>query len=223
MDGPLLVAAGISLAAGLVSFASPCVLPLVPGYLAFVSGLTGAQAQGTVRARWTGVLGSVLFVLGFATVFTILGGAFGALGRVLAENRDVVSVVGGALVLLMGLFLLGVLRPAAAERDTRRLSQVRRGGLAAAFPLGVVFGAAGHRASGRRWRASSRSRPRAAGRPRPRARSWPSSTRWGWGCPSWPWRWPWAGRAGCWPSYDGTAWPSSGWAARRWCSSGCCC
>ena len=140
VDGPLLVAAGVSVAAGVVSFASPCILPLVPGYLAFVGGLTGADAAATGRGRWTGVLGAVLFVLGFAAVFTVLGGAFGALGRSLAEHRQVVALVGGALVLVMGLVLLG-LRPAVVEQDRRAFGLIRRGGLAAAFPLGVVFGA----------------------------------------------------------------------------------
>jgi cytochrome c-type biogenesis protein len=132
-SGPLLGAAVVSAAAGAVSFASPGVLPLVPGYLAFVSGLSGAQLdEGSGRARGTVLAGSGLFVLGFAVFFTAIGGAFGALGRELSAQRQVVGVVGGVVVLLMGLFLLGVLRP-------RRLS--RRTGLLGAFPLGLVFGA----------------------------------------------------------------------------------
>jgi cytochrome c-type biogenesis protein len=139
---PLTIALAVSAAAGVVSFASPCVLPLVPGYLAFASGLAGAE-PGAVRGRGRGtvLLASVLFVLGFAVFFTLLGGAFGGLGSLLAEQRQLVGAVGGVLVLAMGLFLLGVLRPAAMERDARALSLVRRGGLLGAFPLGVVFAA----------------------------------------------------------------------------------
>ncbi|CAN5125239.1 cytochrome c biogenesis protein CcdA [soil metagenome] len=137
---PLTVAIAISAAAGAVSFASPCVLPLVPGYLAFASGLYGARAEDG-RGRGTVLLASVLFVLGFAVFFTLLGGAFGALGRALAEHRQLVGALGGVLVVGMGLFLLGVLRPAALEREARALSLVRRGGLLGAFPLGLVFAA----------------------------------------------------------------------------------
>lgn len=139
---PLTVGLAVSVAAGAVSFASPCVLPLVPGYLAFASGLAGsAGRQGSAGARRTVLLGSVLFVLGFAVFFTLLGGAFGGLGRLLAEQRQLVGALGGVLVLAMGLFLLGVLRPAVMEREARALSLVRNGGLLGAFPLGVVFAA----------------------------------------------------------------------------------
>ena len=137
---PLTVAIGVSAAAGAVSFASPCVLPLVPGYLAFASGLSGAQSGGA-RGRGTVLLASILFVLGFAVFFTVLGGALGGLGRAVAEHRQVVGAVGGVLVIGMGLFLLGVLRPRVMEQEARALSLVRRGGLLGAFPLGLVFAA----------------------------------------------------------------------------------
>jgi cytochrome c-type biogenesis protein len=141
-SAPLTVAIAVSAAAGLVSFASPCVLPLVPGYLAFASGLSGARSlDGGGRARGTVLLASLLFVLGFAVFFTLLGGAFGGFGRALAEHRQLVGALGGVLVIAMGLFLLGVLRPAAMEREARALSRVRRGGLLGAFPLGLVFAA----------------------------------------------------------------------------------
>jgi cytochrome c-type biogenesis protein len=136
---PLTVAIAVSAAAGVVSFASPCVLPLVPGYLAFASGLSGARSGG--RGRGTVLLASVLFVLGFAVFFTVLGGAFGGLGRAVAEHRQLVGALGGVLVIAMGLFLLGVLRPAVMEQEARAISRVRRGGLLGAFPLGLVFAA----------------------------------------------------------------------------------
>jgi len=137
---PLAIGIAVSAAAGAVSFASPCVLPLVPGYLAFASGLSGATRNGPAGSRRTVLLASVLFVLGFALFFTLLGGAFGGLGRQLAEHRQLVGAVGGVLVLAMGLFLLGVLRPRVMEQEARALS-LARGGLAGAFPLGVVFAA----------------------------------------------------------------------------------
>ncbi len=140
--GPLLVAASVSVAAGAVSFASPCVLPLVPGYLAFVSGLSGVQIdRGGTKARGTVLAGSALFVLGFAVFFTLIGGAFGALGRELAAQRQVVGIVGGVLVLVLGLFLLGIVRPRRLEGEARAMRLARRTGLLGAFPLGIVFGA----------------------------------------------------------------------------------
>jgi cytochrome c-type biogenesis protein len=140
-NAPLTLAIAVSAAAGTVSFASPCVLPLVPGYLAFASGLSAARDGGTARGRGTVLAASVLFVLGFAVFFTLLGGAFGGLGRALSEHRQLVGALGGVLVIAMGLFLLGILRPAVMEQEARALSLVRRGGLLGAFPLGLVFAA----------------------------------------------------------------------------------
>jgi cytochrome c-type biogenesis protein len=144
-SGSLVVAAAISVAAGAVSFASPCVLPLVPGYLAFVSGLSGADLanprEGGGPARGVVVAGAGLFVLGFAIFFTLIGGAFGALGQVLVAQRGLLGRLGGILVIALGLFLLGLWRQRRLERERRALGLVRRGGLLAAFPLGVVFGA----------------------------------------------------------------------------------
>jgi len=169
-DGPLLGAALVSFAAGAVSFGSPCVLPLVPGYLAFVSGLSGAEAvaastvpvntvPASIRPAGIGpastvpadetrlrqppvvLAGAVLFVLGFAVFFTLVGGAFGALGTQLAAHRTAVDRLGGAFVVALGLFMLGVVRPAFLEREGRPLRLVRTSGLGAAFPLGLVFGA----------------------------------------------------------------------------------
>jgi cytochrome c-type biogenesis protein len=143
-SGSLVVAAGISVAVGAVSFASPCVLPLVPGYLAFVSGLSGADLADRHEdggpARGVIVAGAGLFVLGFA-IFTLIGGAFGALGQALAAQRGLLGRLGGILVFTLGLFLLGIWRPRRLERERRALGLVRRGGLLAAFPLGVVFAA----------------------------------------------------------------------------------
>jgi cytochrome c-type biogenesis protein len=154
-DGPLLVAAGVAALVGLISFASPCVLPLVPGYLAYVSGLVGAGvpapapapgASGGVatavrtderspRARM--VLGAVLFVLGFTAVFVAFGAAFGGLGRLMLEYADVLNRVFGVVTILVGLAFLGWLP---LLQRTKRLSARPAAGLAGAPLLGVVFG-----------------------------------------------------------------------------------
>ena len=89
------VAIAVSAAAGVVSFAAPCVMPLVPGCLAFASGLTSAREHDRSPGRGTVLLASVLFVLGFAVFFTLLGGAFVGLGQAIAEHRQLVGALAG--------------------------------------------------------------------------------------------------------------------------------
>lgn len=138
LSGSLLLAVPVAALAGLVSFASPCVLPLVPGYLGFVTGMTGAElgeARGGRRGRV--VLGVLLFVLGFSVVFVLLGGAFGSLGGTIVRWREEVSRVLGVVVVLLGLVYLGALPALTGERRIR----VRPGaGLAGAPLLGIAFG-----------------------------------------------------------------------------------
>ncbi|TFV88353.1 cytochrome c biogenesis protein CcdA [Blastococcus sp. CT_GayMR16] len=152
-DGPLLVAAGVAALVGLISFASPCVLPLVPGYLAYVSGLVGTAAPATAPAgsgavatavrtderspRTRMVLGAVLFVLGFTAVFVAFGAAFGGLGRLMLEYADVLNRVFGVITILVGLGFLGWLP---LLQRTKRLSARPAAGLAGAPLLGIVFG-----------------------------------------------------------------------------------
>ena len=147
-DGSLLVAAPVAAVAGLVSFLSPCVLPLVPGYLSFVTGLSGEELGGQDRAEG-GVLvrtqvrrgrvlaGSVLFVLGFSAVFVTSGALFGGLGSLLLEHKDVVDRVLGVLTVLLGLVFLGVVP---GLQRTVKLPWLPSPGLAGAPLLGVLFG-----------------------------------------------------------------------------------
>ncbi|MGL4743067.1 MAG: cytochrome c biogenesis CcdA family protein [Dermatophilaceae bacterium] len=132
--GALPLAVGVALVAGLVSFASPCVLPLVPGFLGYVGGLTGEVGAG--RARGRTALGALLFVAGFTAVF-ILGSIFvTTAGRALVERRTLLMQVGGVAVILMGLLFLGI------GIGTGREVRVRwrpRAGLLGAPLLGAVF------------------------------------------------------------------------------------
>lgn len=143
-SGSLLLAMLLAFAAGIVSFASPCVLPLAPGYLSYVTGLTGAEIAGEERAGTTTVavksrvlLGSVLFVLGFSVVFVSYGLLFGGLGSLLLEYQSIVSRVLGVIVILMGLAFMGVIPGMQREWRLHRMPSYSVWG---APLLGVLFG-----------------------------------------------------------------------------------
>ncbi|MGH3509422.1 MAG: cytochrome c biogenesis CcdA family protein [Nocardioidaceae bacterium] len=134
MTGSLLLALPVAAAAGLVSFLSPCVVPLLPGYLSYATGLSGADLENARRGRM--VLGSFLFVLGFTCVFVVLGGVAGSLGAWLIIYQRQISIVLGALTIVVGLAFLGAIP--LLQRDVR-IHRVPAVGLAAAPMLGVLF------------------------------------------------------------------------------------
>lgn len=140
--GSLLLAIPLAIAAGLLSFLSPCVLPLVPGYLSFITGLTGAEIaseKGELDARGRSriVLGCVLFIAGFSVVFVALGAAFGALSGWLFEYQTLIQRVLGVLVIVMGLMFGGWLP--GIQREWR-IHRAPTYGLWGAPLLGLVFG-----------------------------------------------------------------------------------
>ncbi|MFL1380319.1 cytochrome c biogenesis CcdA family protein [Nocardiopsis protaetiae] len=154
LTGSLLMAVPLALAAGLVSFLSPCVLPLVPGYLSYVTGMSAADVRGRTAVgggtatlaevddelaerRWTMVTGSVLFIAGFTLVFVAVGGFIGWLGDLLVDYTDPITRVLGVLTVVLGLAFMGVLPGFAREFRFHRLP---RAGLAGAPLLGVLFG-----------------------------------------------------------------------------------
>ncbi|MEU0239478.1 cytochrome c biogenesis protein CcdA [Nocardiopsis sp. NPDC006198] len=164
LTGSLLAAVPLALAAGLLSFLSPCVLPLVPGYLSYVTGMSGADvrersaartagggaAEGGATAtavadvdaelatrRWTMVTGSVLFIAGFTLVFVAVGGFIGWLGDLLVDYTDPLTRVLGVLTIVLGLAFMGVMPGFGREFRFHRLP---RAGLAGAPLLGVLFG-----------------------------------------------------------------------------------
>nr|WP_223838130.1 cytochrome c biogenesis protein CcdA [Streptomyces venezuelae] len=136
LSGGLLLAVPIALLAGLVSFFSPCVLPLVPGYLSYVTGASGADLAEARRGRL--LAGASLFVLGFTAVFVSGGALFGEFGRTLQANGDTISRVMGVLVILLGLFFMGWI-PGLTMREFR-FHKKPAAGLLGAPVLGVLFG-----------------------------------------------------------------------------------
>jgi cytochrome c-type biogenesis protein len=138
-SGALLLALPIALAAGLLSFLSPCVLPLVPGYLSYVTGFSAADlsdARGARRGRM--LLGSLLFVAGFTAVFVSTGALFGQFGNVLKDYTRLIDTVLGALIILMGLVFMGLM-PGFTMRELRTHRRPAIGLLGAPL-LGIVFG-----------------------------------------------------------------------------------
>ncbi|MFB7929396.1 cytochrome c biogenesis CcdA family protein [Streptomyces sp. NPDC056039] len=136
LNGALLVALPIALLGGLVSFFSPCVLPLVPGYLSYVTGVSGTDLAEARRGRM--VAGASLFVLGFTAVFVSGGALFGYFGQTLQEQRGVLTKVLGVLMILMGVFFMGLM-PWLTQREFR-FHKKPATGLAGAPVLGALFG-----------------------------------------------------------------------------------
>ncbi|MGW3288231.1 cytochrome c biogenesis CcdA family protein [Streptomyces sp. NPDC001002] len=136
LNGALLVALPVALLGGLVSFFSPCVLPLVPGYLSYVTGVTGTDLAEARRGRM--VAGASLFVLGFTAVFVSSGALFGYFGDTLQDNKGVLSKVLGSLMILMGVFFMGLM-PWMTQREFR-FHRRPVAGLAGAPVLGALFG-----------------------------------------------------------------------------------
>lgn len=156
VDGSLLIGVPVAFAAGLVSFLSPCVLPLVPGYLTFVTGLSAADVADTpaeprpagpgamaaqspllTAPRGRVLAGSLLFVVGFSLVFVSLGLAFGELGSFVHRHELGISRAMGVLVVVLGIAFLGYIPGLQREARIHRLPAV---GLVGALPLGFTFG-----------------------------------------------------------------------------------
>jgi cytochrome c-type biogenesis protein len=137
-DANFLVSAAIALAAGLVSFASPCVVPLVPGYLSYMTGLSGAELTGGRGSRLRVLSGGLLFVFGFAIPFSLLG-FFGAQMAPALTSRP--AQIGlGALVALLGVAMTGLLPFDLLRREARVTDTAIDKGVLGALPLGFVFG-----------------------------------------------------------------------------------
>ncbi|MVA77027.1 cytochrome c biogenesis protein CcdA [Auraticoccus sp. F435] len=133
----MVLALPVALLVGAVSFFSPCVVPLLPGYLSYATGLGAAQVLGGEAPRGRMLLGTSLFVLGFSVVFVLTGVLFGTAGQVLADARGWLTPAAGVVSVLLGLVFLGVVP---LGRGELRLRRVPRAGVLFAPLLGMVFG-----------------------------------------------------------------------------------
>ncbi len=138
-SGSLLLAIPLAFAAGVISFLSPCVLPLVPGHLSYSAGIAGARANSkrTKLTRSRSFWGTLLFVLGFSIVFVSFGALFGAAGQFFIANQKIIQTLSGVLIIVMGLGFLGFIP--LLQREVR-LHRVPTGTLVGALIMGVTFG-----------------------------------------------------------------------------------
>lgn len=146
-SGPLILAIPVAAAAGAVTFLSPCCLPLIPGYLSYVTGMSGADAQqadpadaGEPSGRGRTVAGAALVVLGFSALFAAYGAAFGGLGSLLLTHQRGLTQVLGAVTIVLGLLFAGLFDRFALAGRIMRPSVRPRAGLIGAPLLGVMFG-----------------------------------------------------------------------------------
>jgi cytochrome c-type biogenesis protein len=131
----------VAFTAGLASFLSPCVLPLFPSYLSFVTGMSVSDlsADLTVAARWRVVRHAVAFVLGFSTIFVAMGASFTAAGALLLDYRDWIRRIGGLLIVVFGLYIAGLLRIGVFARTQQLQLREKPAGYIGAFLVGITF------------------------------------------------------------------------------------
>ena len=129
-------------AAGFLSFVSPCVLPLIPGYISFISGLTLEEMRGTVNPRASRpqvLLASLAFVLGFTVVFVAAGASASALGKFIYAQSPILEKIAGTILVVLGLHMMGVFRIRLLEGDKRIHTQRKPAGPIGAFVVGTAF------------------------------------------------------------------------------------
>jgi cytochrome c-type biogenesis protein len=138
-DAALLPAMVIAMLAGILSFLSPCVLPVVPPYLAYMGGVSVSEMEEAGQARRRVFVSAVFFVLGLSTVFLLLGLAFSAMGRMILQVQDYFIVVAGAMVMILGAHFIGVFRIGFLDREMRVDAGDKGGSAFGAYLLGLAF------------------------------------------------------------------------------------
>ncbi|MBS3750553.1 MAG: cytochrome c biogenesis protein CcdA [Anaerolineales bacterium] len=136
------ISIGLSFLAGLASFLSPCVFPLVPAYISYLGGRSGVGESEEERDRWKVFTHGVAFVLGFSLVFIILGVATSALGTLLQEAREWIAKIGGMVVVIFGIHMTGIWKIPFLQYDLRKQARPdQKGGYIASLLMGVFFSA----------------------------------------------------------------------------------
>jgi cytochrome c-type biogenesis protein len=139
IDATLLPAMLVALVAGVLSFLSPCVLPIVPPYLAYMGGISMSEMTVAGQARRRVILPALFFVLGLSTIFLLLGFTASAFGSFVLENQLLLARISGILIIIFGLHFLGVFRIGILEREMRMDAGDRGGSALGAYLLGLAF------------------------------------------------------------------------------------
>ena len=139
IDAGLLPAMTVALLAGVVSFLSPCVLPIVPPYLAYMSGVTVTEMSGENSARRRAIISALFFVMGLSTVFLLLGFTASAFGAFFLQNQILFARISGAVIILFGLHFLGIVRIPFLDREARMDAGDKGGSSFGAYVLGLAF------------------------------------------------------------------------------------
>ena len=139
LDASMLPAMVIVAVAGLLSFLSPCVLPIVPPYLAYMGGVSVSDMEAEAASRKRVLLAAAFFVLGLSTVFLLLGFAFSALGRMFLQVQDWFTIVPGIVVMIFGAHFIGIYRIGFLDREARMETGDRDGSAFGAYVLGLAF------------------------------------------------------------------------------------
>ncbi len=139
IDAGLMVSILIALAAGVLSFLSPCVLPIVPPYLAYMGGISMAEMTDNKASRKPAIIASVFFVLGLSTVFLILGFTASVFGKFFLQNQILFAQISGAVIILFGLHFMGLFRIPMLMREVRLDAGDRGGSAVGAYVLGLAF------------------------------------------------------------------------------------
>ncbi|MES0880549.1 cytochrome c biogenesis CcdA family protein [Roseibium sp. SCP14] len=136
------ISLGAAFLAGLLSFVSPCVLPIVPPYLCYLAGVSVDELKGEAASKNTGrrvILAAIAFVFGFSVVFVALGATASVIGQSIARYYDILSYVAGTIIIVMGLHFLGVFRIGLLFREARIQVESKPAGLVGAFIMGLAF------------------------------------------------------------------------------------
>lgn len=130
--------------AGVLSFLSPCVLPLLPSYVSFITGISFEDLTGDIsrgRVRFLTITNSLIFILGFSFIFTLLGASSSAVGRIFFQYQDWIRVIGGILIIIFGFFIAGFLRLDFLMREKKAHMKFKPAGYIGTFAVGMTFAA----------------------------------------------------------------------------------